>query len=50
MSSKNSGFVINTGGATASDILSLMRLVQNTVYDKFGVMMEPEVRIIGEDA
>ncbi len=50
VSSKHSGFVINTGGATASDILSLMRLVQNTVYDKFGVMMEPEVRIIGEDA
>ena len=50
VSSKHSGFVINTGGAAASDILSLMRLVQNTVYDKFGVMMEPEVRIIGEDA
>ena len=50
VSSKHSGFIINTGGATATDILSLMRLVQNTVYDKFGVMMEPEVRIIGEDA
>lgn len=50
VSSKHSGFIINTGTATASDILSLMRLVQNTVYDRFGVMMEPEVRIIGEDA
>ncbi len=50
VSSKHAGFIINTGSATASDILSLMRLVQNTVYDRFGVMMEPEVRIIGEDA
>ncbi len=50
ISPKHAGFIINTGGATASDILSLMRLVQNTVYDRFGVMMEPEVRIIGEDA
>ena len=43
----HSGFVINTGGATATDILDLMSLVQNTVYDKFGVKLEPEVRIIG---
>lgn len=43
----HSGFVINTGGATATDILELMALVQNTVYDKFGVKLEPEVRIIG---
>lgn len=50
VSSKHSGFIINTGNATASDILELMKIVQNTVYDKFGVIMEPEVRIIGEDA
>ena len=43
----HSGFVINTGGATATDILDLITLVQNTVYDKFGVELEPEVRIIG---
>ncbi|MBQ3280940.1 MAG: UDP-N-acetylmuramate dehydrogenase [Eubacterium sp.] len=49
VSEKHSGFIINRGGATASDILHLMRLVQNTVYDKFGVMLEPEVRIVGED-
>ncbi|MBQ6899837.1 MAG: UDP-N-acetylmuramate dehydrogenase [Firmicutes bacterium] len=47
VSTLHSGFVINTGGATATDILQLMALVQNTVYDKFGVMLEPEVRIIG---
>ena len=43
----HSGFIINTGGATATDILDLIALVQNTVYDKFGVELEPEVRIIG---
>ena len=40
-------FIINRGGATATDILQLISLVQNTVYDRFGVMLEPEVRIIG---
>ncbi len=49
VSELHSGFIINTGGATASDIVSLMHLVQARVMDRFGVMMEPEVRIIGED-
>ena len=47
VSTLHSGFLINTGGATATDILDLIALVQNTVYDKFGVKLEPEVRIIG---
>lgn len=47
VSTLHSGFVINKEGATATDILQLMALIQNTVYDKFGVMLEPEVRIIG---
>ena len=47
MSVLHSGFIINTGKATATDILDLITLVQNTVYDKFGVSLEPEVRIIG---
>ncbi len=48
VSELHSGFVINRGGATATDILQLMEIVQQTVMDKFGVMLEPEVRIIGE--
>jgi len=48
VSELHSGFIINKGNATAEDIIDLMRLVQNTVYDKFGVKLEPEVRIIGE--
>lgn len=47
VSTLHSGFIINKGGATATDILDLIKLVQNTVYDKFGVELEPEVRIIG---
>ena len=46
VSNLHAGFVINKGGATATDILELIRLIQNTVYDKFGVALEPEVRII----
>ena len=48
VSSKHAGFIVNEGGATATDIIRLMRLVQNTVLDKAGVRLEPEVRIIGE--
>lgn len=48
VSEQHSGFIINTGDATAGDIIDLMRLVQNTVFDQFGVRLEPEVRIIGE--
>ncbi len=48
VSTLHSGFVINAGGATATDIVDLMHLIQNTVYDKFGVKLEPEVRIIGD--
>lgn len=48
VSELHSGFIINKGGATATDIIELMTLVQNTVYDKFNVRLEPEVRIIGD--
>ena len=50
VSEKHAGFLINRGGATASDFLALMRLVQERVMEKYGVMLEPEVRIVGEDA
>lgn len=46
----HAGFIINEGGASAADILNLMEAVRNTVYDRFGVWLEPEVRIIGIDS
>lgn len=48
VSEQHCGFIINKGDATADDIIRLMHLVQNTVKDKFGVTLEPEVRIIGD--
>lgn len=47
VSEKHSGFVINKGGATAEEILFLIRQVQKKVKEQFGVTMEPEVRFVG---
>ena len=49
VSEKHAGFCINKGG-TAADFLALMAHVQQVVYEKFDTMLEPEVRILGEDA
>ncbi len=43
----HAGFIVNRGGATSEDIERLMRLVQNTVLRDTGVLLEPEVRILG---
>ncbi len=47
VSEKHAGFVINLGGATAEDILELEKRVKDAVFEKFGVMLEREVRVIG---
>ena len=49
VSEKHAGFLINAGGAAASDFLALMKLVQDTVQKESGVLLEPEVRIVGDD-
>ncbi|MDI6600531.1 MAG: UDP-N-acetylmuramate dehydrogenase [Thermoanaerobacteraceae bacterium] len=49
VSEKHTGFIINLGNATASDVIRLIELVQKTVKEKFGVDMYPEIKIIGED-
>ena len=48
VSQKHAGFIVNEGGASAEDVLTLIRLVQMTVKDRFGVDLTPEVRILGE--
>lgn len=48
VSEKHSGFVINTGDATAADIRSLITHVQEEVYRQFSVRLEPEVIYLGE--
>ena len=49
VSEKHAGFIVNTGRATASDILALIGIVQGEVQARFGVRLETEVRILGED-
>lgn len=46
VSEKHCGFLVNKGGATATDVIELKNFVQKTVKEKFGVDLEPEVRII----
>ena len=48
VSDKHAGFVINTGDATASEIHSLIEHVKRKVLEKSGVMLEPEVKMIGD--
>jgi len=48
VSEKHCGFVINAGGATAKDVCELMEHVQDTVYEKYNVKLEPEVKFLGD--
>ena len=48
VSEKHCGFVINAGGATARDVCELMEHVQKTVYEKYNVKLEPEVKFLGD--
>jgi len=47
ISAKHANFIVNTGKASASDILELMQLVQKKVFDRFNINLEPEVKIVG---
>ena len=48
VSEKHCGFVINKGGATCSDVINVIKYVKSAVFDKFGVELETEVKIIEE--
>ncbi|MDR0425800.1 MAG: UDP-N-acetylmuramate dehydrogenase [Clostridiales bacterium] len=48
ISDKHANFILNTGGAAAGDVLALMRRIEETVFQKFHVMLEREIRLIGE--
>lgn len=48
VSEKHAGFIINENNATAKDILDLIQYCQKTVYEKFHVTLNTEVKIIGE--
>jgi UDP-N-acetylmuramate dehydrogenase len=46
ISEKHAGFIVNCGGATASDYLTLADFVSNGVAKKFGINLEKEVEIL----
>ena len=47
VSTKHCGFVINTGDATAKDIQELISYIRREVYERFSVLLEPEVEMLG---
>ncbi len=48
VSSQHGNFFMNIGGATAGDLYSLVRAVQDAVWERRGVWMEPEIELLGE--
>ena len=49
VSQKHCGFIVNTGNANAKDVLSLIELIQQKVYKRSRVLLECELKVIGED-
>lgn len=48
VSTLHANFIVNTGNATASDVLALMEQIRKTVFEKNGVELVPEVYVVGE--
>lgn len=46
---KHAGFIVNKGGATATDYLNLIHLIQKVIKEKYGLDLHTEVRIIGKE-
>ena len=49
VSDKHSGFIVNCGKATTDEVLTVMKLVREKVYETYEIELEPEVKIIGEE-
>lgn len=49
VSEKHAGFIVNRGGASAADVLALIQHIRQQVQAQFGVWLETEIRIIGEE-
>ncbi len=50
VSPKHCGFVVNNGNASTKDVLDLMRHIRDTVLEKFGVELEPEIKLLDKNA
>jgi UDP-N-acetylmuramate dehydrogenase len=48
ISRKHAGFILNVAGATAVDVYGLMRRIEQRVFERFGVRLEREVRLVGD--
>ncbi|MCB5288171.1 MAG: UDP-N-acetylmuramate dehydrogenase [Candidatus Cloacimonetes bacterium] len=48
ISDKHCGFIVNLGQASAQDVLELIKFIQKTVYERYQVTLETEIRLIGE--
>ncbi|MCR4417454.1 MAG: UDP-N-acetylmuramate dehydrogenase [Ignavibacteria bacterium] len=49
VSEKHANFIVNFNNASANDVLELMKIIRQTVFQKFGIMLEPEIKMIGFD-
>lgn len=49
VSTKHCGFIVNKGNATAQDVKALIAHIQKTIFDKYGVMLQTEIKFIGEE-
>ncbi|MDH7485466.1 MAG: UDP-N-acetylmuramate dehydrogenase [Anaerolineae bacterium] len=47
ISEKHANFIVNRGGATASDVLALIDLARERVWQRFGLTLEPEIEVVG---
>ncbi|MGG1637822.1 UDP-N-acetylmuramate dehydrogenase [Paenibacillus sp. NRS-1760] len=48
VSKQHANFIVNTGQATAEDVLALMTHIKSTVQDRYGILLVPEVLVVGE--
>lgn len=49
ISPKHGNFIVNVGGATSDDVLALIDLARETVFRTFGILLQPEVKVISEN-
>ncbi len=49
ISMEHANYIVNNGEAKAADVLNLMATIRDKVYSSMGVMLEPEIKVIGED-
>jgi UDP-N-acetylmuramate dehydrogenase len=49
ISLKHGNFIVNEGGAKAKDVLALIGLIRDKVKEKYGILLETEVKVVGEE-